>query len=666
MHQFTRWTDKSAFTRRHNNHHTTTVYLLRPPRSHSSQPWITARETTQNYTFIFRHPLTSKPHSFTTPPNFDFFKLYPSTLSVSYRFGDSYPVDKLLKFNDGSLLALYGGGRVQACPRYAPEELDSVAGTSPWVNLSPHFNFDDITVFHDKVYGVDTTGWFVLIHSYKTVRKFKIRRNIMTSVTHGAGWFGWRKRFAVDGANLYLVVRFEEKLFRVFLLEKRGKTPGRRFVWNRFDKFKGNKVLFMGRDHYFFRRASKKFPGREYKNCIVFSEAAFPKYGKGRWEFTQSDRQLSEDDIAVYRFGDGVFARERENSVFPKIDWSPPAWTFDVSEPDEDGGLDSGNGDKNEGEVHSNLKDTEGKDEDEQEEMETDFGSLDYDPHGMVSHSDSQDKEDVNMQCDSTSREKKDVELHVNANIEGGASLQEDVCHVSPTIYRPEFGTIVTQTPSLSSSLSATEKDISQTLRNLNGGNNGTEEGTSTKNIIDLVHRAASTSSTQVRSDFARFEEFDIRPDLVPTLQKIWQKHGNILENSAVRSDDIIARGLESLATMVRILSDNSALSLNDSQANYLVSTLSDLRYIRFKVDWLVPFVEKAEKLHKSKPLVESLNNLSQLSSQAKERRAMLLDELTKLDVEENQRKEEMAKVSKMIPFCGQVKFDELLGTGLI
>ncbi|XP_074285264.1 uncharacterized protein LOC141610872 isoform X2 [Silene latifolia] len=602
---FTRITDESAFTCRHHCLHYTQVHVLHPPRSLFSDhcPWITARETTANNTVIFRHPLTSKPYSLNLPENFNIFKLHPSTISISYHLGESYPVDNLLVFpassnflehydpNSCAFLALYGGGQLRGCPCYGQEERWSGSDYSPWVKLSPFSDLDDITVFQDKIYGVTSHSWVVMIYYYKTTRIFRVGRTIMSGpLSYGIGWFGWRKRFVVCGENLYLVVRTAEKSFRVYMLKKQGMSPGSGFYWDRVDEFKGNKALFMARDYYFFIKASRMFPGKEYKNCIVFSEAAFPKYGNGCWEFTKSgDRQFSEDDIAVFRLDDQTFAREGENSVFPKIDWSPPDWILNVSsfpadefqehtlsesssnserEPGEDHGLDSDSVDKNDGEVQSDLRDTKSKDADEQEEMETDFGSLDQDQDGVVSRSDSLNKEDGNMQFDSNSQEKEDVVMHVNANTEGGASLQEDVCHVSPTLYRPESGTTVTQTP-----FSATEKEIPRTSLSLNDGNNGTEEGTSTKNIIDLVHRA-STSSTRVRqrSDFATavFEGFDIRPDLVPTLQKIWQKHGNILENSAVRSDDIIARGLESLATIVRILGDNSALSLNDRLKNYI------------------------------------------------------------------------------------------------
>ncbi|XP_074285265.1 uncharacterized protein LOC141610874 [Silene latifolia] len=680
---FTHLTNESAFTRRHHNHiHTTTVHHLHPPQSHSSSssssssshPWITACETTPNHTVIFRHPLTSKPYSFTPPPNFNFAKLHPSTLAVSYHLPSPYSVDTLLKLNDSyelsysSLLALYGGGQLQACPRYAPEE-GSVAGTMPWVKISPYFNFDDIIIFDGKVYAVDRQGWVVVIHNYKTIKKFKIRRSIMSTVTPGAGGFGWRKRLVIDGGSLYMVVRDEEKSFRVYLLKKRGKTPRKGFVWVRVDEFKGEKVLFMGRDCYFFRKASRKFPGREYRNCIVFSEAAFPQYGIDCWEFTQcGDRQLSEDDIGVFRFGDRVFAREGEgvNSVFPKIDWSPPAWIFDVSafsadefrkhsvsecssqserEPVVDRGLDSDNRKKNDGEVQSDLKDTVSKDGEEQEEMVTDFSSQDEVDEGVESDSDSHDQEDEKMQRDSNNQENEEEEMHTEANLEGDGSLQEDAVSVDPIV-----------------------ESIRRAFHSGTSRNGVVEQETSGKNITSSIHKASVSSTTEShKSDTAtiKFEGLDIRSDFVPSLQKIWRKHGNIIKDSILRSGDIVARALESLATMVQILENNPVLSLSDSQADYISSTLSDLKNIRFNVNWLVSFVEKAIKVHNNKSSVEALNNLSQLSSKVKERRAILLEELAKFNEQENKLKEEIGKVSKMLPFSGPVKFDEPIGAGL-
>ncbi|KAL9232055.1 hypothetical protein vseg_007202 [Gypsophila vaccaria] len=291
--------------------------------------------------------------------------------------------------------------------------------------------------------------------------------------------------------------------------------------------------------------------------------------------------------------------------------------------------------------VQSHLNDSNSKNVDEREGLEE---------QEKRSHSDIRDLEDAEMKRCMNSQEKEDEEMS-NANIEGDTSLQEDV------------------PPSLFASVSAVEEEVTRTLLCMNGGNEPTEKESSRKNAALSAPRACTSASTTkgYEGDCAttNFEGFDIRSGLVPTLIKIWGKHGNIIENSTIHSCDLIARALELLATMVQILESNSVESLSDCQADYLSSTLSDLKIMSFNVDWLSSFVEKAVKLRKRKALVDSLNKLGQLSSQVEESRAMLLDKLAKLTEEENKLKKEMAKVSKAIPFSDQVKFDEPLGLGL-
>ncbi|KAH9615453.1 hypothetical protein KSS87_021368 [Heliosperma pusillum] len=727
--KFTLKTDETAFTGRHTYVYPTTINLLQPPCLLSSDcPCIIASEIVagkadeadEDATVIFHHPLTSKPPFWNLRRGFDNSKLHSSTLAVSYQFHVSYPVDKLLvvpspplchlaeviDVRNYTLLALYGGGELQGCPRYSKVTwgpyMADIAGmpwgaTSAWVKLSAGEKFDDIIRFQDKIYVIDRQGYTKLINNCISTRKITIGKLLSSApVTFGSGRFSWRKRLVVDEATLYVVVRTAEKSFQVFMLEWGQNSREKGVYWNEVTRFDSNKVLFVARDYYFFRQASGEFPGREYKNCIVFSEAAFPQYGKDCWEFTVSTRKLCEDDIAVFRLDDATFAREDENTCFSKIDWSPPAWVFLAAESQRNPSTQSER--EPDGEEQSDLEDSNDKDEEEQEEMESDSGSQDQDPemveivesdsdsHGqdpevveivdsdsgsqgqdpevveiVDSDSGSQGQEEEKMECDTNIQEKEDEEMPLNANTDGGASLQKDV---SPSLLGPKSGTTDTKTP-----LPAAEDEITRTLLCLNGASAAIEEETSRKNITtELVLRACTSSTTKSQTSdnaTAKFEGFDIRSDLVPTLQKIWQKHGNIVENSIMRNRDINARALESLATMVRLLEDNTAHSLSDSQADYLASTLSDLRCICLKVYWLVPYVQKAIKVYKSKSSVESLNNLSQLSSQVKKRKAIVLDELAQLGTEENKLKEEMEKVSQLIPFCGQIKLEEPLGAGL-
>ncbi|XP_074287580.1 uncharacterized protein LOC141612672 [Silene latifolia] len=528
--------------------YSTTVHLIRPPQSHpNSRPWITARETTKDGPYILRHPLTSKPYSVTLPRNLHFSNLEPSILTNSYSFGTSGFVDKLLALKspsygsicvpDYTMFVLYGGGEMEGIARYVRvlDWVKTVKTTWPWIKLTQHRGekFDDVVEFEGKVYVVDRQGLVKLINHYKTVRKINIGKTVVfESVTPGSDRFGWRKRFVVDGGKLYLVVRMEEKRFEIFSMKSRGKTS---FYWDRVKGFGGDRVLFMARDCYFFLRASRKFPGREYKNCIVFSEAAFPQYGMDGWEFTEIDNvRRCEDDIAVFCLDDERFVQEGEGkkSGFPKIDWSPPDWILNASslnaddfkkhsvsesssgserEPDEEEGSDSESGDTNGEEVQSrlkvsksedeeeqeamesDLKDTESKDEEEQEEMESEFCRLDQDQRWVECDSDSRDQDDEKMQCDSKCQEKEDV---------------EDVCHVSPSLFRPGSGNTVSRTL-----FSPTEKENFR------------------KTIRELVLKACAASTTAAlkshKSDSAtvKFEGFDIRLDSVSTLEKIWQKH---------------------------------------------------------------------------------------------------------------------------------------------
>ncbi|XP_056684589.1 uncharacterized protein [Spinacia oleracea] len=252
----------------------------------------------------------------------------------------------------------------------------------------------------------------------------------------------------------------------------------------------------------------------------------------------------------------------------------------------------------------------------------------------------------------------KNEEKQPVQSCEDGASLQERTQHECAPPFEPEPETQISEI----SAVSADEKNTTGSPT-MNAINHLADEDPeiSREDILHSVSRAYITSANQSnRSDSStiKFEGLDIKPSLVPTLQKIWSKHGNIIEDSVMCNGDMIARALESLATMVLILEGNSVRSLSDCQVDYLSSALSDLKCMRFKVDWLIPCVEKAVGLYKSKPVIETLNKLSQLEDQAKERRSNLLAELDKLDGIQKELKEDKANLSKMISFSGEVDMD--------
>lgn len=170
--------------------------------------------------------------------------------------------------------------------------------------------------------------------------------------------------------------------------------------------------------------------------------------------------------------------------------------------------------------------------------------------------------------------------------------------------------------------------------------------------------------SNTSKTPTTKFEGLDIKSNLIPTLQKIWSKHGNIIENCILSNGDLKSRALESVANVVLTLEENSALDMSDDQSDNLKSTLTDLRVICFDVNWLAPYVEKALELHQSKPLVESLHNLGQLKIQASVQKSRLLKELAKLDDLEKEYNEGMANLSKLLPFTDEVGIEKPLGAG--
>ncbi|KAL2935719.1 hypothetical protein RDABS01_018837 [Bienertia sinuspersici] len=176
-----------------------------------------------------------------------------------------------------------------------------------------------------------------------------------------------------------------------------------------------------------------------------------------------------------------------------------------------------------------------------------------------------------------------------------------------------------------------------------------------------------SSSSCQFQSNNStiKFKGLDIRSNFLQTLQNIWSKHGNLIENSLIRNGDMVSRALESLAQAILILEQTSVQSLSDSQVDYLKSTLSDLQCMRFKVDWLVPYVDKAVQLHKSKPLIDSRDQLLSCKAKVQERRSKLYEELAELDKLEKELEEDVANASKFIPVSGNVDMDQPIGWGL-
>lgn len=65
--------------------------------------------------------------------------------------------------------------------------------------------------------------------------------------------------------------------------------------------------------------------------------------------------------------------------------------------------------------------------------------------------------------------------------------------------------------------------------------------------------------------------------------------------------------GFGSLAKIIITLQSDSGRSLDDSQAKFLNSAIINLQLMHFRIDWLVPHVEKALALHKNREQVGAI-----------------------------------------------------------
>uniref|UniRef100_A0A803L8B9 KIB1-4 beta-propeller domain-containing protein n=1 Tax=Chenopodium quinoa TaxID=63459 RepID=A0A803L8B9_CHEQI len=156
-------------------------------------------------------------------------------------------------------------------------------------------------------------------------------------------------------------------------------------------------------------------------------------------------------------------------------------------------------------------------------------------------------------------------------------------------------------------------------------------------NVDSLPLNASAIEITHDCASLEKFQGIDVSSNLVPVLQKIWDKHGNIIKGHIVQSNSLLTWALESLANMIIILQKNTGDSLNNSQADYLNSTLADLQLMKFRLDWLVPFVERAVAVHKSKCQKAIMINLET-------RKSKLLAEMHELEEQMVQQEKLMAE----------------------
>ncbi|KAL9239648.1 hypothetical protein vseg_013951 [Gypsophila vaccaria] len=105
--------------------------------------------------------------------------------------------------------------------------------------------------------------------------------------------------------------------------------------------------------------------------------------------------------------------------------------------------------------------------------------------------------------------------------------------------------------------------------------------------LPDITPEACGNAAAQ-----DTFQGVNVCSNLVPVLQKIWERYGNVIEEHVVSSNSLLTWILESLAKMVIIIQTNSNETLEDSQAEFLKATMKDLQHLQIRLDWLVPFLD--------------------------------------------------------------------------
>ncbi|KAL2935715.1 Ribosomal RNA large subunit methyltransferase K/L [Bienertia sinuspersici] len=196
-----------------------------------------------------------------------------------------------------------------------------------------------------------------------------------------------------------------------------------------------------------------------------------------------------------------------------------------------------------------------------------------------------------------------------------------------------------------------------------------TEQALETEKLEDAVVQADSVvhllqpSHPSVKEVVtSKFQAIDVQSDHLPILEKVWTKHGDVLEGSAIHSCDTKTMALASLAKIIIILQTNNGNTLSDDQVQYLCSTFSDLQYMRLKVDWLAPCVENALAIHKSNQLQASLLELEKAKARAEEMEQKFLSEMAEM---KRGLDNDIRLLTKKMPVSGQIDQKKCLGEGL-
>uniref|UniRef100_A0A803L897 KIB1-4 beta-propeller domain-containing protein n=1 Tax=Chenopodium quinoa TaxID=63459 RepID=A0A803L897_CHEQI len=129
----------------------------------------------------------------------------------------------------------------------------------------------------------------------------------------------------------------------------------------------------------------------------------------------------------------------------------------------------------------------------------------------------------------------------------------------------------VNQSPNFLSSSTFEERIVSDTVHR---HEKALEPETPENNALS-GSKAPKMQHSWEYASMLKLSGIEVRSDFLPVLEKIWVKHGDVVEGSAIRSCDTKATALESLAKMVIILKSNSGKTLSEDHAHYLEKALA-------------------------------------------------------------------------------------------
>ncbi|XP_056684428.1 putative F-box protein At3g25750 [Spinacia oleracea] len=507
------------------------ILLLRPPDALHFPPWMVLAVEVTKGVFQFFHPFSRTPLS-DLPQNLDLGHFQSTQLTTGYHVVYDDNDNDNDNDNDHNLFSLYikvvmcyTGERFTPSFRYCTMLTLSDGGRThksrPFSKYKQQqkdscLHADDVIRYKGRTYGIDKQGslnsscWVDISHFCLTFvdchfcGKLKVGR-----------WKRLATRISSSEEKLYMIVPVDghgggpmgaiNLQFKVYEIEHRGKRLSN-FVWVEVTSFgDADQVLFVTRDYCFFVGA-KEFPGCQLKDCIVFSDDAFPSYLDYKPESGWNYESKAGNKAAIYSLSEqGHYSLPIECFPgFPLMLWSPPPW---VSQS-----------------VSSPLQ-SQAQSAFEEVEMIQRY----YSEREEEEYSSASEEEEYNSE--SESEEQTTETLSTRA-------AQAQTTRSLPVVNDMEHA--------------AEEALVTGNLD---------DAIVQTDNTEHLVQASVNRVVT------FKFQGLDVESNHLPVLQNVWMKHGDIVEGSLIRSCDTKTMAFASLAKIILILQTNSGKTLTDDQA---------------------------------------------------------------------------------------------------